>query len=230
MSEKPSYIGLLNAIAVGREPGRVLPERLGGHDPRDDVRQVLTTIALREGEHGKAFAKRMCELGYTVLERDQDKAAERMAIAASTTLTDREKFEKLGLTTLVDESKPDIFSSMFNDKSIDIQTGALLGRYIAEERDSGRMFQDCYSQLCAAETNGLARTPPTSAPAWGASSSSWSSSSASSAEPLRGLRPGPHLPSGSLAVARPASPCVAITPACSEPTDHRRRRSRRPRT
>ena len=77
-----------------------------------------------------------------------------MAIAASSTLSDREKFEKLGLTTLVDESKPDIFSSMFNDKSIDIQTGALLGRYIAEERDSGRMFQDCYSQLCAAETNG----------------------------------------------------------------------------
>ena len=45
---------------------------------------------------------------------------------------------------------------MFNDHSIDIQTGALLGRYIAEERDSGRMFQDCYSQLCAAEANGHA--------------------------------------------------------------------------
>ena len=29
---------------------------------------------------------------------------------------------------------------MFNDATIDIQTGALLGRYISEERDSTRMF------------------------------------------------------------------------------------------
>jgi len=154
VSEKPSYIGLLNAIAVGESQAECYLTAWAGATPSDDVRQVLTTIALREGEHGKAFAKRMCELGYSVLERDQDKAAERMAIAASTTLNDREKFEKLGLTTPVDDSKPDIFSSMFNDRSIDIQTGALLGRYIAEERDSGRMFQDCYSQLCAAEANG----------------------------------------------------------------------------
>ena len=40
---------------------------------------------------------------------------------------------------------------MFDDKSIDIQTGALLGRYIAEERDSGRLLTSCYRQLCAAE-------------------------------------------------------------------------------
>ena len=40
---------------------------------------------------------------------------------------------------------------MFDDKTIDIQTGALLGRYIAEERDSGRLFRGCYQQLCAEE-------------------------------------------------------------------------------
>ena len=154
MSEKPSYIGLLNAIAVGETQAECYLSAWAGTTPDDAVRQVLTTIALREGEHGKAFAKRMCELGYSVLERDQDKAAERLAIAESTTLTDREKFEKLGLNTLADDSKPDVFTAMFNDKSIDIQTGALLGRYIAEERDSGRMFQDCYSQLCAAEPDG----------------------------------------------------------------------------
>ena len=156
MSEKPSYIGLLNAIAVGESQAECYLNAWAGATPSDEVRQVLNTIALREGEHGKAFAKRMCELGYTVLERDQDKAAERMAIAASTTLSDREKFEKLGLTTLVDESKPDIFSSMFNDKSIDIQTGALLGRYIAEERDSLRMLEGCYTELCAAENGSSA--------------------------------------------------------------------------
>ena len=40
---------------------------------------------------------------------------------------------------------------MWADTSIDIQTGELLGRYIAEERDSLRMLEGCYNELCAAE-------------------------------------------------------------------------------
>jgi rubrerythrin len=158
LSEKPSYVGLLNAIAVGESQAECYLEAWASTTPRDDVRQVLTTIALREGEHGKAFAKRLCELGYSVLPRDEDKAAERLAIAASCELSDREKFEKLGLSAPIDDSKPDIFSAMFNDRSIDIQTGALLGRYIAEERDSGRMFQDCYTALCADDAGSNGRS------------------------------------------------------------------------
>ncbi len=42
---------------------------------------------------------------------------------------------------------------MFEDTSIDIQTGELLGRYIAEERDSGRLLRACYEQLRAAATD-----------------------------------------------------------------------------
>jgi len=47
---------------------------------------------------------------------------------------------------------------MFGDTTIDIQTGALLGRYIAEERDSGRMLRACREALeCEAPTgNGQA--------------------------------------------------------------------------
>ena len=36
---------------------------------------------------------------------------------------------------------------MFADHSIDIRTGELLGRYIAEERDSARLLRRCYEQL-----------------------------------------------------------------------------------
>ena len=36
---------------------------------------------------------------------------------------------------------------MFNDTTIDITTGQLLGRYIAEERDSGRKLRECYGLL-----------------------------------------------------------------------------------
>lgn len=152
MSDKPSYLGLLNAIAVAEAEAEQYLEEWARITDRDDVRHVIATVALREGEHAKAFAKRINELGFAVKGRAPDPS--RASIAASTELSDREKFEKLGLGDDPGEG-PDIFAGMFGDTSIDIQTGGLLGRYIAEERDSGRMLRACYQQLCAdgAEAN-----------------------------------------------------------------------------
>ena len=154
MSEKPSYLGLLNAISNAESDAECYLDAWAKATPRDDVRQIIATVALREGEHGKAFAKRICELGFTLQPRVDEAVKEKMAIASSTTLTDREKFEKLDIARPVDPSKPDFFSTMFNDTNIDIQTGQLLGRYIAEERDSGRMLRGCYDQLCTEENGG----------------------------------------------------------------------------
>jgi len=151
MSEKPSYLGLLNAISLGESEAECYLNAWAEATHDDGVRKVIATVALREGEHGKAFAKRVCELGYAVLPRDNSQAAAKMAIASSRDLTDREKFEKLDLASIQDSSNDDVFTRMFADKNIDIQTGALLGRYIAEERDSGRMLRACYAQLCAQE-------------------------------------------------------------------------------
>jgi hypothetical protein len=151
MTDKPSYLGLLNAISNAESEAECYLDAWAKVTPRDDVRQVIATIALREGEHGKAFAKRICELGYGLQPRSDGKLDERMSIASSTSLNDREKFEKLDLARPADPAKPDFFTGMFQDQTIDIQTGALLGRYIAEERDSGRMFRACYEQLCAQE-------------------------------------------------------------------------------
>ena len=154
MTDKPSYLGLLNAISNAESAAERYLDAWAATCTRDDVRQVIATIALREGEHGKAFAKRICELGFSLRPSNDPQADERCAIASSTSLSDREKFEKLDLARPVDPSKPDIFAKMFDDTTIDIQTGALLGRYIAEERDSGRMFRSCYQQLCAEEDAG----------------------------------------------------------------------------
>jgi hypothetical protein len=156
MTEKPSYLALLNRIAHAEADAECYLNAWAESTPRDDVRQIIQTVALREGEHGKAFAKRICELGYGLEPPTESKVAERMPITSSTTLTDREKFEKLGFGQPTDAAQLDQFATMFSDKSIDIQTGALLGRYIAEERDSGRLFQACYSQLCSEEGNGSA--------------------------------------------------------------------------
>lgn len=159
MSEKPSYLGLLNAIAVAEGDAEVFLNRWAAVTPSDEVRQVLHTVALREGEHAKAFEKRICELGFQLKAGPGD--PKRADLAGSTELTDQEKFEKLGLGDDPGEG-PDIFAGMFNDTSIDIQTGALLGRYIAEERDTGRMLRACYQQL-RTEENGTAPTPSPSA-------------------------------------------------------------------
>ena len=145
VSDKPSYLGLLNAISLGESEAHCYLQAWIDTTPNPDVKAILTTVCHREGEHGLAFAKRINELGYSVLPKDNPQAAERMAIAGSDR-TDLEKFEALGLGRESTEGT-DIFGNMFADTTIDITTGQLLGRYIAEERDSGRQLRQCYNLL-----------------------------------------------------------------------------------
>jgi len=54
---------------------------------------------------------------------------------------------------------------MFNDKTIDPITGGLLGRYIAEERDSTRLLAAEYDRLLAKDRAKQARAAATAAKA-----------------------------------------------------------------
>jgi len=147
MTEKPTYLGLLNAIANGEGEAHKYLTAWAKKTADPAVKEAIRTVALREGEHAHAFEKRMWELGYSLKEKKDPKFEKKMEIAASD-MNDYEKFKALGFSN---ESRdgPDIFSKMFDDKTIDIQTGALLGRYIAEERDSGRILRSCYESLQA---------------------------------------------------------------------------------
>jgi rubrerythrin len=149
MPEKPSYLGLLNAIAVAEARAHEYLTAWIEVTPSAEVCAVLRTVAAREGEHGMAFAKRLDELGFQVRAKDDPEQAERMEIARSDR-TDLEKMKAFGLHKLDTGDKPDVFDDFFKDHSIDIQTGTLLGRYIAEERDSARLLRSCYQQLKAA--------------------------------------------------------------------------------
>lgn len=143
---KPTYLGLLNAIAVGETAAEGF--LLAWADTTKDKRlaKTLRFIAMREGEHGKAFAKRMLELGYEVRPGDPDAEAKALKTARSDK-SDLQKFRafKLGKPS----PKVDVFDSMFADKTIDPITGGLLGRYIAEERDSTRLFAAEYDRILA---------------------------------------------------------------------------------
>jgi rubrerythrin len=147
MAEKPSYLGLLNAVACAESRAHEYLSAWAEVTRDDDVRKVLRIVATREGEHGLAFAKRIHELGFDVRETDDPKHEERVQIARSDR-SDLDKLEALGvLQFCAPEGEPDIFDSFFRDHSIDIQTGGLLGRYVAEERDTLRLLQGCKAEL-----------------------------------------------------------------------------------
>ena len=164
MSEKPSYLGLLNAISVAESDAGEYLAAWAAVTPSADVKTVINTVALRESEHSLAFAKRIDELGYTVIPKHDPKHAERMVIAGSTALSDKEKFEALSLGRSPQQGARDIFDTFFENKDLDPVTGGLLGRYVAEERDSGRKLAECYSLLCA-DAERTTRTPSSRAKA-----------------------------------------------------------------
>jgi hypothetical protein len=155
MSDKPSYLGLLNSIAVGEADGEELFCAWASATPRADVKATLEAVMVREGEHAKSFAKRINELGYSVRPTVAPNHAERMEIARSTTIPDCEKFEKLNIG--VQPKGTDVFARFMDDLTIDIGTGQLMGRYIAEERDSNRMLQACRA-VVTADMNGASGT------------------------------------------------------------------------
>jgi rubrerythrin len=154
---KPSYLGLLNAIAVAEAEAHDYLVVWAAATPSADVRKVLLTVAAREGEHGMSFAKRINELGYEV--RRKENAGSKAMEIVSSGCSDLEKMKALKLHKLDTGDYPDIFDDFFKNHSIDIRTGELLGRYIAEERDTARLLRSCYDQLVAASKSTGAPVP-----------------------------------------------------------------------
>jgi rubrerythrin len=146
VSDKPSYLGLLNAVALVEARGHRYLTDWADTCGNADVRRVLLTVAAREGEHAMSFAKRINELGYELRPKHDPRDEETLAIVRSER-SDAEKMEALGLHELDTGDGPDIFDGFFKDHSIDIATGELLGRYIAEERDTARLLRRCYESL-----------------------------------------------------------------------------------
>ena len=155
VADKPSYLGLLNAVANAECRVTRTSPRWADVTPDAEVRALLLTIAAREGEHGMSFAKRINELGFELQPTDDPGFDEKMEIATSS-CTDLEKLDALGVLKFASGDEPDVFDNFFRDHSIDIRTGELLGRYIAEERDTLRLLQGCCAELTANATESSA--------------------------------------------------------------------------
>ena len=143
-SAKPGYLDLLNKIAAGECHGARGFNGWAAKTKDDNLRGVLKQIAIREAEHSAAFEKRLCELGHAVNWDDVDPALVKKLDYLETDATDWEKMQHMGYDRPAETDK---LSALMRDPDIDPVTGALLGRFIAEERDSGRMMRACCQQL-----------------------------------------------------------------------------------
>ena len=152
MSDKPTYLSLLNALAEGEWRGYEYLTAWAAQTSDQDVAAILRKVAAREGEHAMAFTKRLDELGYDVRRHPQTDGERARAEVAVSAKSDLEKLEALGYGGPYDPDKPDFFDGIFNNHTIDPQTAALLGRYIAEERDTDRLLRSCWATLCERET------------------------------------------------------------------------------
>lgn len=144
MAKKPSYIGLLNTIANAERGGYELFKAWSGSTKDQELQVTLDMVAVREMEHSWAFEKRLNELGFALQSASTNKQLNKQVRFLKSSASDEDKFASLGVgaekakgSTSEDS---DGLLQILADKSIDPQTGALMGRFISEERDSGRQL------------------------------------------------------------------------------------------
>jgi len=147
MAKKPSYVDSLNAIANGERGGFDLFDKWANKTQDADLEPVLRTIAVREAEHSWAFEKRLSELGHPLEPTKPNGQLTKLKRLMNSNASDTEKFNAFGIGVARSQSaddQPDRLLSLLADSSIDPQTGALLGRFICEERDSGRLLTKAF--------------------------------------------------------------------------------------
>jgi rubrerythrin len=150
MAKKPSYIGLLNAIANGERGGHELFNAWSTTTTDKALQPTLNMIAVREMEHSWAFEKRLTELGFS-LRPKTNKALNKQVKLLKSKISDDEKFASFGFGATPGNPREteDALLQILADKSIDPQTGELMGRFISEERDTGRQLTKAYRAMQA---------------------------------------------------------------------------------
>jgi len=146
MNTEPSYLSTLNAIVNGERRGNKFLIAWSRSTANPDLARILHTVGLRDAEHAATFEKRIDELGFELVETPDPGFENDMTIALSA-MDDIEKFERSGIGQNEDEHNQDRLLMLLADKSIDPRTAELLGRFIAEERDSERRLRQAYLAL-----------------------------------------------------------------------------------
>lgn len=143
-TEKPSYLGLLNAISLGESAAGVALEAWARATPNEELASVLRLVAARETSHGEVFRRRLCELGYSLRPKSDPRAAEQLAKLADPNISDLDKIPRRR------EEGPDPFAEIrrrMAEGDFDPMTVNLMNWYIAEEKDSEKRLRDAYEAV-----------------------------------------------------------------------------------
>ena len=148
-TQKPSYLGLLNAISLAESAAGVLSGGVGQGDAQRGSGLHLRLVAARERSHGEVFCRRIGELGYSLRRKPDPRGAEQLAKLANPTSATWRRFRRRS----EEESRPvrEIRRRMA-EGDFDPMTVNLMNWYIAEEKDSGRRLREAYD--CVRETAG----------------------------------------------------------------------------
>ena len=147
---KPPYLGLLNGIAIAeRNAGRYLGT-WADTTPDEELKRTLKLVAAREATHGEVFRQRIERLGFSLLERDDPKLAERLRVYSDSALSDAEKISVFRRSPS-EEAAVDAFLVSLDervaDESVDALTRDTLRWYVHEERDSRQLLRAAYARV-----------------------------------------------------------------------------------
>ncbi len=140
-TQKPSYLGLLNAISLAESAAGVYLEAWANATADEDLACTLRLVAARETSHGEVFCRRLAELGYDLRQKPDPKAAQRLARYANPKIGD---LDKIGPPREETDEFAEIRQAMANGV-YDPMTCNLLTWYIAEEADSARRLRQAYA-------------------------------------------------------------------------------------
>jgi rubrerythrin len=144
---KPSYLGTLNAISLAESGAGVYLNAWANATNDEELANCLRFVAARETSHGEVFCRRIAELGFSLLEKPDPGAAERIAKYANPKVSD---LEKIGPDRGGEEADPFAnIEQQMADGIYDPLTCQLMSWYIAEERDSGKVLREAYAKVRA---------------------------------------------------------------------------------
>jgi hypothetical protein len=139
-TEKPPYLGLLNAISLAETSAGHYLRAWADATPDEDLACTLRFVAARETSHGEVFCRRIAELGYELRNKPDPAAGKRLAKLANPAISDLDKIGD-------EREEADPFRDIKRQLAAghyDPMTANLLNWYIAEEGDSGRRLREVY--------------------------------------------------------------------------------------
>ena len=160
-TEKPPYLGLLNAISLAESSAGVYLQAWADATDNEDLACTLRFVAARETSHGEVFCRRLCELGYDLKPKADPAADKRLAKYANPKVCDLDKLPED--TDISVDAFADI-KSQLSAGHFDPMTANLMSWYIAEEYDSGARLRAAYAQVRNRNGGAMANGRMASAP------------------------------------------------------------------